>query len=227
MGGWHAGTCGSLAIHTHHAMGHESGVQFRVIRETLHPPRQVSRHFVAWLAHDQIRVGDQVFWPGLLPGVRGIHQPNRKPLRCTASSNTTSNLHTTLRFCLRRIPALPPSVGRESHDSCLPLCAGGMLNIPPDHPERPALSLAVAGAPRRPMRSVGAPQARVVSPLRPAAGPRAISLTAADHPGWLDCLLVMNFLIFPASWLLLFALFVKVSGCVLSLSRVTSVSEFW
>ena len=60
--------CGSLTIHTHHAMGRESVAQFRVIRETLHPPRQVSRHFVAWLAHDQIRVGDRVFWPGLLPG---------------------------------------------------------------------------------------------------------------------------------------------------------------
>ena len=34
--------CGSLIIHTHHAMGHKSGVHFRVPRSRLHPLRQVS-----------------------------------------------------------------------------------------------------------------------------------------------------------------------------------------
>ena len=55
------------------------------------PPRQASRRLVAWLAHDQIRVGDRAFWPGLLLGVRGVHQLHRKSLRCTALSKPTSN----------------------------------------------------------------------------------------------------------------------------------------
>ena len=93
--------------------------------------------------------------------------------------------------------------------------AGSKLYMRPVHHDRPASSLGAAGAPRRSMRSVGAPQARVVSPLRPAAGPRAISLTAADHPGRLRYFLFMNFLVVPFYMLELFVLRVEVSGCVL------------
>ena len=158
----------------------------------------------ARLTEDQDRGAGRVLRRDVWLRVSSAQEPRRGPFRSLASSNPVSNFISVANFCLRRIPALPPTVGRQSHDSCLPLCAGGILTIPPVHPVRPASSLAAAGAPRRSMRSVGAPQARVVSPLRPAAGPRAISLTAADHPGWFDCLLVMNFLIVPASWLLLF-----------------------
>ena len=76
-----------------------------------YPPRQVSRHFVAWLAHDQIRVGDRVFWPGLLLGVRGVHQLHRKLLRCTAPSKPTSNSLILASFCLRRSSRLVPACG--------------------------------------------------------------------------------------------------------------------
>ena len=217
----------SLTIHTHQAMGHKRGVQFGLPLSAVHPPQQVSGTLTARLTEDQDRGAGRVLRRDVWLRVSSAQEPRRGPFRSLASSNPVSNLISVANFCLRRIPALPPTVGRQSHDSCLPLCAGGILTIPPVHPVRTASSLAAAGAPRRSMRSVGAPQARVVSPLRPAAGPRAISLTAADHLGWLDCLLVMNFLIVPASWLVRFALFVEGSGCVLSLSRVTSVSEFW
>ena len=58
-------------------------------------------------------------------------------------------------FCLRRIPALSPAVGRQSHDSCPPLCAGSKLKIYADHPEWSGSSQVDEGAPRRPIRSVG------------------------------------------------------------------------
>ena len=52
-------------------------------------------------------------------------------------------------------PALSPRAGCESHDSCPPVCAGSKLIIYHVHPERAAASLGAAGAPRRPIRSVG------------------------------------------------------------------------
>ena len=66
---------------------------------------------MAWLAHDQIRVGDRVFWPGLLLGVRGVHQLHRKLLRCTAPSKPTSNSLILASFCLRRSSRLVPACG--------------------------------------------------------------------------------------------------------------------
>ena len=181
----------------------------------VHPPRQVSGTLTARLTEDQDRGAGRVLRRDVLLRVSSAQEPRRGPFRSLASSNPVSNLISVANFCLRRIPALPPTVGRQSHDSCLPLCAGGILTIPPVHPVRPASSLAAAGAPRRSMRSVGAPQARVVSPLRPAAGPRAISLTAADHPGRLRYFLFMNFLVVPSYMLELFVFRVEVSGCVL------------
>ena len=169
----------------------------------------------ARLTEDQDRGAGRVLRRDVWLRVSSAQEPRRGPFRSLASSNPVSNLISVANFCLRRIPALPPTVGRQSHDSCLPLCAGGILTIPPVHPVRPASSLAAAGAPCRSMRSVGAPQARVVSPLRPAAGPRAISLTAADHPGRLRYFLFMNFLVVPSYVLALFVFRVEASGCML------------
>ena len=125
--------------------------------------------------------------------------------------------------------ASPPCPQQWGANLTIPACpcaqeasSPSLLSIPFGRPRRWLLLVRPAARCARLGRRF-----RVVSPLRSAAGPRAISLTAADHLGWLDCLLVINFLIVPASWLVRFALFVEVSGCVLSLSRVTSVSEFW
>ena len=52
-------------------------------------------------------------------------------------------------------PACSPLAGCESHDSCPLVRAGSKLNMCPVHHDRPASSLGAAGAPRRPIRSVG------------------------------------------------------------------------
>ena len=52
-------------------------------------------------------------------------------------------------------PPCRPLAGCESHDSCPLVCAGSKLNMCPVHHDRPASSLGAAGAPRRPIRSVG------------------------------------------------------------------------
>ena len=165
--------CVSLTIHTHQAMGHKRGVQFGLPRSAVHPPQQVSGTLTARLTEDQDRGAGQVLRRDVLLRVSSAQEPRRGPFRSLASSNPVSNFISVANFCLRRIPALPPTVGRQSHDSCLPLCAGGILTIPPVHPVRPASSLAAAGAPRRLLRLVGPPHARIAPLCLPAAGPRA------------------------------------------------------
>ena len=139
----------------------------------------------------------------------------RNPLRTFLSAR---------RLACAAHPALSPPAGCESHDSCPLVCAGSKLNIPPVHPERAASSVAAAGAPRRPIRLVGPAGACGAHDCLPAAGPRATPLTAADHPGRPDCLLVVNLLIVPASLLALSMGGVAVSGCVLWSSRLVPVS---
>ena len=58
-------------------------------------------------------------------------------------------------FACAAHPACSPLAGCEFHDSCPLVRAGSKLNSCPVHPDRPASSLGAAGAPRRPIRSVG------------------------------------------------------------------------
>ena len=132
----------------------------------------------ARLTEDQDRGAGQVLRRDFLLRVSSAQEPRRGPFRSLASSNPVSNFISVANFCLRRIPALPPTVGRQSHDSCLPLCAGGILTIPPVHPVRPASSLAAAGAPRRLLRLVGPPHARI-APL--ACPPQDRALLPERH----------------------------------------------
>ena len=108
-GGWSDWglACGSLTIYTHHAMGHKKGVQYRLRRETLHPPWQVSATLTARLAEDQARVGDRLLSRGLLHGVCGLHELYRVPLRCTPPSNPNSTL--LISCVLLRAPPIPPA----------------------------------------------------------------------------------------------------------------------
>ena len=107
-------------------------------------------------------------------------------------------------FCVRRIPALTPVAGRESHACCLPLCAGSKLNIHPVHPERPALSSTAEGAPRRPIRVVGPAEACRADQCLRAAGSRATPSTAGDDSGLISYLLFVNVLFVSVAYVELF-----------------------
>ena len=77
------------------------------------------------------------------------------PLRCMEASNHSRTLGFLAPFSASRLAALCLRAGRESHDCCSPVSAESKLNIPADHPERPASPTAAAGAPRRPIPFAG------------------------------------------------------------------------
>ena len=104
-------------------------------------------------------------------------------------------------FCLRRTPTLSPAVGRQSHDSCPPLCAGSKLKIYADHPEWSGSSQLPRLMKVRPVaRSVrlGLHPARTAHQCLPAAGPRATSCTVGDASGLILYVRFLKFLLVHA-----------------------------
>ena len=75
------------------------------------PPSAGLDDIEAKSAEGQARVGHRVLRRGLLPGVPGAHQFQRKSLRCTAPSKPTSNSLSLASFCLRRSSRLVPTCG--------------------------------------------------------------------------------------------------------------------
>jgi len=84
--------CGSLAIHTHHKIPHNSVVHFCLLCAHVSTLGRSRRTFILRLAHDQGRVGDRVFRWHLLPGDCRLHELDRVPLMWSPPSNSNSNL---------------------------------------------------------------------------------------------------------------------------------------
>ena len=143
--------------------------------------------------------------------------PRQRP----PSSNLRSNSPSPGRpFGASRLRALTLHAEHGLHHSCLPLCAGSKLNIPPLHPERQSKWILATGALCRPTRRIG-PSRSSPSPmcLRPA-GPRATPSTASHEPGLLEYVLFLKVLPVPAILLHLFDFRLELSCAALCTCRV-------
>ena len=97
--------------------------------------------------------------------------PRQRP----PSSNLISNSPSLGRpFGASRLRALTLHAEHELQHSCLPLCAGSKLNIPPLHPEHQSPWILATGALCRPTRPIG--------PSRSSPSPNVLALgrTARD-----------------------------------------------
>ena len=156
-------------------MGHESGVQFRVPRSRLHPLRQVPatsrRGQQIFKVELQFEFGDAIFLFEL------VHYFDFTISRSgdLIPRTLARTFHVATPLCLRRSPRLVPTCGvRISRYIPARLCAQeassiAVLSIPTGQLRLWALQVRPAAQ----SVPLGLRPARIVSPLRPAAGPRA------------------------------------------------------
>ena len=147
--------CRSLTIHTHYTIPHKWVVHFRLRHSHVHPPRQVSMTLKLSQLRAKLESGiefyDGAFFLEFLEHINLTVSRSGAPLLRSPSRTLSSLPH----FACAAHPACSPLAGCEFHDSCPLVRAGSKLNSCPVHPDRPASSLGAAGAPRRPIRSVG------------------------------------------------------------------------
>ena len=169
--------CGSLTIHTHHAMGREPVVQFRVIRETLHPPRHRSRGtLISRLAETKIELhvefGGAIFSFELVYCIdftvsRSGELLSRAPAR---------TFHVATPLCLRlSSPPCPHTCAQEPSSTTMQTIPNGRLLLGQIE-VRPAarsawLGLRIAHAAQQCLR---------------VAGPLATPSSPSDEPGRLS-----------------------------------------
>jgi len=137
---------------------YEPVVQFRVIRETLHPPLGRSRGtLISRLAETKIEshveFGGAIFSFELVYCIDFTVSRSGELLSDSSPGSNLPRSHAPLLAPL--VAALSPLAGRKSHDSCQPACAGTKLNNHADHPQRASSSRADRGASRGPTRLVG------------------------------------------------------------------------
>ena len=168
-GGW------ELPIDTDDGPHHKSGTQFLAIPPCVHPAQVLSTTSVCKFFRGHSVGGCprscRTFCTGSASCDRTTGTPRQRP----PSSNLISNSPSPGRpFGASRLRALTLHAEHGLHHSCLPLCAGSKLNIPPLHPERQSLWILASGALCRPTRPIG--------PSRSSPAPNVLALgrTARD-----------------------------------------------
>ena len=150
------------------------GTQFLAIPPRVHPAQVLSTTSVCkfWRGHSVRGCprSCRTFCTGSTSCDRTTGTPRPRP----PSSNLMSNSPSPGRpFGASRLRAWTLHAEHSLQHSCLPLCAGSKLNIPPLHPERKSLWILATGALCRPTRPIG--------PSRSSPSPNVLALGRTAH----------------------------------------------